>query len=244
MVPREWLREMIGIVAAHSQELKPFEQVLTQRRKENGVTMGQIDGVEVMLKSIGQGFAQAERAVNAFLDHFHPDVLVMTGFAGATKPELGAGDFLVPEKVLDLRKSTAGNGGSSYNIPLQTEALRRSIGAQSGSLGTVEEILVEPNRKQAAGDQSDVAAVDLESAAVASVAQRRKVPWLVVRVVLDPMDQRLDVTSAAQMAYLVVSLVGWGRAIRFWKNFSAARGSLEGAVHQIVAAAKDGQVLS
>lgn len=184
-----------------------------------------------MLGVTGQGGDRAAAAAERFLAETACEWLVVTGFAGATQPSMAVGAMVIPEAVADLR---AGRSGTRYRASSVASELQVWAGALGGVMATVDRVVTDPAGKARFGREAGVVAVDLESAAIAAVAERRRVPWLVVRVILDPLERPLGVVSAAHAARLAISVAGWPRLWRFAEDLGTASAALRERVGNVV----------
>lgn len=226
---------MVAVVAAHGVELQPLLRQMTGRRTYEGIAFGQLRGGPVALRVVGQGWARAYDRTLRLLRTVRPDGLLVTGFAGATEAGWSVGDVIVPDRVVDLRRDEDGTDGPSYRPTLPVEAWRAQWRVRGGVVGTVGAVVVEPWDKAELGRRFGIAAVDLETAAVAAAATQCSVPWAAARVVLDPMDRPLAVVSAWHAAVAAMSVVGWSRLWRFSRDLAAAQQQLGRRMGDVVA---------
>lgn len=225
---------MIGILAAHRVELRPVTRRLQTPRRYQGIVYGRLRGVSVAAVRVGQGWARAQQSATRLFDFAQCVGLVITGFVGATHADWSVGDLVIPDLVLDLHQDDDAPGGPQYRPPLRLQELRERVSGRGGVLGTVGDLLVDPWEKEQCGQRTGVVAVDLESAAIAAVAQLRGVPWVIARVVLDPMERPLGVVSWWHAAVLAVSVTGWGRLWRFGMDLTVAQRRLGEGVGIVV----------
>ncbi len=227
---------MIGIVAAHPVELRLVIRHLSDRRRSRSVVYGRLDRVPVAVGCLGQGWLRAEVGTARFLEMTRCTALLMTGFAGATQDGAVCGDLVVPDVVVDLHEDWQAADGPRYRPSVDVASVRLAIGGQGGVLATVGCLVGSPAQKTRLGQRTGAVAVDLESAAVAAVAQARGVPWVVARVILDPLDRPLGVRSAWHAGWLAVSVIGWGRLGSFLQDVVVAQRHVGERVRAIVAA--------
>lgn len=225
---------IIGIVTAHPAELQPILRQVSGRRVHRGVIFGQWHGVTVALQAVGQGWDRAYWTAIKFFEASRCAGVVITGFAGAAETGWAVGDVLMPDKVVDLRRDEDGSDGPSYRSSFPVASWRAQLGWRGGALGTVSHVVVEPEDKAGLGSRLNVAAVDLETAAIAAVATHDGVPWIVARVILDPVERPLAVVSPWHAALLVVSVTGWGRLGGFLKDLAVAQRQLGGRIGDVV----------
>jgi adenosylhomocysteine nucleosidase len=151
----------------------------------------------------GMGPAAAHRAAHALADA-GAVALAVFGVAGALDKTLRNGSLCCPERILD-------EDGHAYTVDNAWHArLRQALLATqlplcaSGSLLSVQTPLLTAADKQSAHTRFDALAVDMESAAVAAVAHERKLPFVVLRAIV---DEAADAIPTA----LNNSIDAWGR---------------------------------
>ncbi|HEY4760918.1 MAG TPA: hypothetical protein VIH42_10100, partial [Thermoguttaceae bacterium] len=98
-----------------------------------------------------------------------------------------------------------------------------------GKLLTIDHVVRQPSEKQALFQQHQALAVDMETFAVAEVCQRRDLPLLAVRIILDaaadalPPDIKHLLRQKTEVARLGAALAAlWRRPSRF-KDFWALK---------------------
>lgn len=119
--------------------------------------------------------------------------LVSWGSAGGLHPELVPGSLVLPEKVL-----LPSHSGLAVDTAWHRRLANR-LGARfklhTGPLFQSPTILTDPSEKAHLFRQHHAVAVDMESAAVATVAQREKVPFVAIRSVVDTADRIIPVSA-------------------------------------------------
>jgi adenosylhomocysteine nucleosidase len=183
------------ILVALDRELEPVAQVLGTRRHGH-VVRGRLGGAEVVAMAAGIG-ADATRA----LADERPRVLVSCGFAGGLDPALRTGDVVVASSVAD---------GATARFRPADPVLRKAVaalaGCRQGEIVSAAEVAATPAEKRALA-QSGALAVDMESAGAARAAAAANIPWLAVRVILDPAHVALPpFTRKPQASYLAPAL--------------------------------------
>jgi adenosylhomocysteine nucleosidase len=169
-------RSGVGVVVALAAEA----QALTPAKPR----LGQIEdlGGGVRRHVCGMG---PEAAAAAAIELVRSGVaaLAMFGVAGALDPALASGLVLCPSEVLDdTGRSYACDGVWRSRLVIRLGSL---IELRDAPLLTVREPLLTPEAKAEARRRSGAAAVDMESAAVAAVAQDAGLPFLAVRAIAD-----------------------------------------------------------
>ncbi len=164
-----------AVLAPMWPELRPLIRPLALERAAPGaLARGARGRVEVVAAVTGIGTAAAARAAERVLDGGAIDHLLVVGIAGGIGPSVGIGDLVVPELVLDLA-----SGREQRPHPLGAAA--------RGILATYDGLLLDPEtlaRLQARG----AVAIDMETAAIAAVCERRRCPWSVFRAISDRAD--------------------------------------------------------
>jgi len=114
------------------------------------------------------------------------DAVISFGFAGGLAPDLESGDLVVTSSVVTGREEITCSAPDFVHVGAAVAA-RRLV-----STATLIETPAEKARLRAA---TGADAVDMESAAAASVCARAKVPFLAIRAVLDTADCCVPLTS-------------------------------------------------
>lgn len=164
----------VAFVTAMPLELRPFVKRLRLERTAvagRRGARGTLDGRPLVAVVSGIGTALAADAVTALLDAVAPAHVLMVGIAGAIDGDTPIGTVVIPERVLD-----AASGETYTPTPLPGRAPR-------GVLWTTDSITTGPDLP--ALRQRGVAALDMETSAVARVCEGRGVPWSSVRAISD-----------------------------------------------------------
>jgi adenosylhomocysteine nucleosidase len=171
------------------------------------------------------------------------DALVAWGLAGGLVASLRPGDVVLPERGLTP-------GGTEWRAdPRWHAALERALGAafrvHTGKLVSVADVLASPLAKRTAAESCGASAVDMESAAVAAVAEDAGIPFVAVRFVADASVDALpsDVTKwiddsgrrrLLPLLGIVIAPTQWPALLRLAARYRAARRTLGAvAVHLV-----------
>ena len=113
--------------------------------------------------------------------------MVSAGFAGALAPNLEHGTVLVPERILD------DNQQCIYPLGHSDQSLwpGENIIDSKTTLITVDSVITSKERKARLRQETHADLVDMESAAVALVAQNANVQFLAVRAISDTSEEAL-----------------------------------------------------
>lgn len=168
----------LGIVAALPAEATAFSGL----RQTPGTACELSDGASCL--QCGAGRTRAEAAAGALVER-GAVALVSWGLAGGIAAECRAGDLVLPRHVV---------ARDGERVPVDEawrQRLASAVGARTrvhdGDLLETDHVQCEPDAKRELRAQ-DVVAVDMESAAIVTVAGAAGLPVLVVRGVCDPPD--------------------------------------------------------
>jgi len=186
------------------------------RRAARGVS-----GLQVIHSGVGP--ERARVAAERILAQGPPGLLVSAGVAGALVAGLRPGDALLPAEV----RNRAG-AIFACHAPAR-KCLTRRIRAHHGALLSADDPVATPEARARLAHLTGAVAVDMESAAIASVAAAHDVPFLALRVVSDPADAWLRPEMLAALdadgrvrALRAAALLARPRALR--AALRAARG--------------------
>lgn len=189
----------ITIITAMPEERAAVRAVLTapvEKRRYAGypACLGRLAGHTILIIESGMGFENAGRAAEAIIGAAVPDLLISAGFCGGLAPELRVGDVVVATALL------VATVGDLENVPTDVpDACRKLVDAStpddrlfSGSFISTPRML--PKRRLAGMVPPSVRcpAVEMESAAIAQIAARHRVPFAAIRSVSDPLEEELD----------------------------------------------------
>lgn len=198
---------MIGVIAA-----LPLEARCLVGRKLAPDERVELRHAAGWIQLCGIGREKALHAAQSLLDA-GATALLSWGTAGALDPALGAGTLVLPQQVI----------GADHSVfPVNSAWRNRLQGRVAGHVATSSGFLLESlsvithlSQKQALAKRAGAAAVDMESAAVAQVAQQAGVPFVAIRVIADqaitavPSSalSAVDAYGRLQVLRLVISLL-------------------------------------
>jgi len=180
----------------------------------------------------GVGAAGARQSTLRLVD-LGVDALASWGIASGLDPQLAPGTVVIPARVIGSRAH-----GYTPDVHWRQRLLDRlghAVTVCGDPLADTPTILDTPNAKAAVFERTGAAAADMESAAVAQVAAEHELPFLVVRVVLDPtavtlpdsLGRMIDDTGRVRVPQLMIRAVldprGWPRWPGLVLSFLAAR---------------------
>lgn len=137
-------------------------------------------------------------------------VLISIGYAGGLDPDVSSGSVILADEVV-------AEGGERYRVaPAWVGAVRQRLSGISrvhvGPLAGSNAALIDSDAKRALWLRTQCLAVDMESHAVARVAARFRLPFGVVRVVVD--DAATAIPSWLTAAVTASGETDWNRLLR------------------------------
>jgi adenosylhomocysteine nucleosidase len=174
MAPRRH-PDRVAVLAPMISELRPVVKAFSLQRGDAGglpAHTGSVGDVEIVAVKIGMGTHAAATATERLLDATTVDHVLVVGIAGGVVPGVEIGDMILPSRVVD-------HASGAEFIPSGL-----APGDVSGTLLTSDEFFVDPAELELLAGRG-VVGLDMETAAVAAVCERRECEWSVVRSVSD-----------------------------------------------------------
>ena len=165
----------IAFICAMPMEVVPLVKRLGLRKQQLGdltIHSGTLAGRGVVATVTGMGPKLATEGTERLLDAIKVDRVVVVGITGALENDTPIGTLIVPEIVVD-----AATGSEHKPTPLGNTPAH-------GKMWTTDELITEPDRLEALRE-AGVVSLDMETAAIAEVCERRDLPWSVFRVISD-----------------------------------------------------------
>jgi len=188
-----------------------------------------------MIRCSGVGPNAARLAAESLLDA-GAAALLSWGSTGGLSDGLKPGSLILPEKIL-CPDQTSFTVDAEWHERLRVR-LSNHLEIHTGILFQSSSVLTSPSEKKELNDQYGAVAVDMESAAVARVASKARVPFIAMRAVTDTADMVVPASAlAATEADGRLSLRGLFKGLarhpqelypmfRLGRNFFAARRTL------------------
>jgi len=165
----------IAFVCAMPMELSPLKRRLSLQKARIGsfdAHVGEFDGRPVVAVVTGMGTSLAARGVERLLGATEVTRVVVVGITGAVEDETAIGSLILPEVVVD-----GATGAEFRPAPL-------GDGSPEGKMWTSDDLITDPS--VLSGLRADgVVSLDMETAAIARVCDRRGVVWSVFRSISD-----------------------------------------------------------
>lgn len=223
----------LGIVAAMPVEMR----TITRQRVSVGSVVPHTDNVLLALSGIGP---QRAHAAGKLLLNHGVTALLSWGTAAALDSRLASGSLILPNTII------AANGAIFSVNPEWHERLRQQLSTRfeiyTGAIVESPTVLSNSNDKRSLLEHSGGIAADMESAALAAVAQAADIPFLVIRTIVDSaamsIPQRLmraidstgRINNIRPLAGLIVHPEEWLAVARLARGFHRARATLENVV--------------
>ena len=195
---------MLAIVAAFRQEIGAF--LKAGRFRQSGrdgrlrfFTSNTMPGIAVAVGGFGR--EGAIDSVRRTIAEFSPNMIICAGFSGGAADGLETGDVVVGNRTVAVEGSPdAWTPDGARWIETEQSALDEILNAlaDSGATYAVAPCLTapafvsDPAIKRRLGKTFGISAIDMESYWAMTEAARRGVPCVPVRVILDPVEQRVS----------------------------------------------------
>ena len=191
----------LAVFVATRAEARPLWMALCStsgaRRLPGSVARTVLQDREVVLVTTGMGPEHAEAAARRLFDAVPGAVAISAGVSAGLDPLLRLGDLIVADQVSFHRRSANPVQIFSCDSGLKESAvnviLRSGYRYHSGPIVTMDQIVLTAKEKRRLAAESGALAVDMESAAIASAAAAKSVPFLAIRAILDPVNEDLEV---------------------------------------------------
>jgi len=211
---------------------------------------GRIAGVPVALVTTGMGMRRSRIASACAMDSLAGiDLVLISGVAGGLRDDLTVGQVVLSERLMtcrddDFQPERIVEAPAAWIARFATALAASGISCATGPTITSRRPIATAADKQRAYLQSGGVSVDMESAAIALEAERRGLPFVCMRTILDPagedvvgarlVDQNGRVRQLAAARALITSprmIIG---VVRLLRNLRQATHSLASALEAIL----------
>ena len=223
---------MLGIVVSLPWELK----TLTRQTIHVGACRRVSDNTLVALSGIG---AERADAAAALLLSRGATALLSWGCAAALDDRLTAGSVLLPQSVI-------GASGESHPVSIQWhrqlyQTLSAQYSVRTDALVESAALVKSPSEKQALAQRTMAIATDMESAALARFAREHRLPFVVVRAVVDSasthlpenvmqaLDSEGEISVRSFLHQVLLRPTDWINLVKLGIQFRAAQKTLKEA---------------
>jgi adenosylhomocysteine nucleosidase len=225
-----------GILVALPEELR----TLTKTKIKQGECVTVAKNTIITLS--GSGPANARIAAQILIGQGAKQ-LISWGCAGALAPHLKAGDLIIPESISSQDNNLIATHTQWSKKTIAN--LTSSIKYYTGTLLERDSVVALADTKNKLHQSTHALAVDMESGAVARIAQQAQIPFIALRSIVDPAN--LDLPLAINHAMTETGLVSIPklllylcahpneipRLIKLGLNFNAANKTLKHLAHQL-----------
>jgi len=190
----------IAVFTALAWESAAVRAVLRQvKREDERVWRGGVGKRDVLVITGGIGPRRTQQTLDRFADMPLAAVL-SAGCAGALIPGLAAGQLILAP---DVRVQATDLASQLEHFPVdarlllsaRTAASQAAVLIAEGSLFTSTSVLLTPEDKIQQGKVTGAIAVEMESGVHAAFAAARGLPFLTLRVILDPVDMTIPAVT-------------------------------------------------
>lgn len=180
-----------GIVVALAEELG----TLTTQKIPKGQCGLINDSVLVALS--GTGSLNAQAAATLLIEQGATQ-LISWGCAAALSPQLRAGDLTLATAVIN---TDDGDAQAEVSKPWQAHCkkqLSETLTIHTGTLASSKQIIISSEHKQRLHAATGACVLDMESLAIAKIAQQYNYPFIAIRAIADPVN--MDLPQAISVA--------------------------------------------
>lgn len=149
---------------------------------------------EIVLVESGMGSDNARTTAELLAKSLKPDLIISAGFCGGISPELFVGDVLLAEKLIFVDNGELSDVyvkipaiSDTFFAALENRALRIFTALFASSKG----ILLKSELAKLLSADNSYQVVEMESAAIATVATKYEIPFIGIRTVSDAFDEEL-----------------------------------------------------
>ena len=194
----------IGLMGAMKDEIAPLYEAMTNHREETvgGVVFyeGVLDGKDVVLCCAGMGKAQAAAATQLLCSHFCVDAVLFSGIAGNMTSKVSVGDVIIgktlvyhdgePRMFAETAPFLQEFASDEKLIAAASAACEKNgIRHIVGKIATGDCFVGDSATKNSIAAKCAPDCVEMEGAAVAHIAAKNGVPFVILRAMSDDADE-------------------------------------------------------
>ncbi len=195
---------MIAVIVVFKEEIEDYLSVrdfILDGRTEDARFYRSPDQRDVVVVQCGMGRRRSEEATRQVIQRFGPELVVSAGFAGGVVPGLVTGDLFVCQKLWVTEGPFAEwsvDLAESFSILSHKRFERYFAGFNNnvpkyvrGDCLSVPKMGFNSSKKRLIGELFPVSVIDMESFWISKMADQYNVPTMVVKSLLDPLEQTL-----------------------------------------------------
>lgn len=204
---------MIAIFGAIQQEIQGLIRRMNITNKlvhsSFEIYEGTIGGKESVIVRTGIGEEKAATAAEYTLSHYPINLMISTGVCGGLNDKSKMGDFMLyyeiknEDETANVLDSDA-HLLSTFKVELTKLGQRHLVGIGL----TVKKVCTLPDLKRELGTRFNADAIDMESYALARIARNNKIPFIIIRPILDTVWEDLTVLERVTGKYRIIPLKG------------------------------------
>ncbi len=215
---------MIVVLVASDSEIKYLEKRISvdNRNFDKGALFleGQLGGKKILVVKSGIGPKKARSAAKQIVKRCFPSVAISIGAAGALDPVFKTGECVIAKEVIrvskDLKKEERRFVCDKAYSQKAYNCLKDLFRAAEGNCLTTGDFIHLQKIKEELFSAYNAQTVDMESAALADVFCKEKIPFIDIRIISDAADR--DITDI-NLLYKIKREKGlYGTALFFVKN--------------------------
>lgn len=144
---------------------------------------------EIALLVTGLGAKRAEEGVKSVLALENPKYILLVGYAGGATPIVSVGSLVISREVIEEKTERHFSCDPALLEQAKKICEQGNWNYHVGNLVSVDRVIASPYEKADLGATYSSLALEMEAAALAKVAQERNIPFLVVKAILDPVEE-------------------------------------------------------
>ena len=207
--------KMIGIIGAMEEEVAKLQELCEDREEiQKGpyfFVKGKLSGKEVVLCKAGIGKVNAAACTQALIDIFSPSQILNTGVAGAIAEEIHVLDLLVSKDAVQYDMDATEFGYPLGQIPREEDLTfaadekmiekalavgkaRQAFNTFLGRVATGDCFVSSQEKKEFLRKEFQASCCEMEGAAIAQIAKKNGVPFLILRFISDEANNKAPMT--------------------------------------------------
>ena len=199
----------IAIIGAMPQEVEILCSLMLEPKTTEiancKIFEGKINNRPVAVLQSGIGKVAAAMGTTLLIQQFKPDMIINTGSAGGLDPNLNVGDVIISTEVRHHDVDVTAFGYEKGQLPAnpvaflpneqlvemaKKQAEKLGLNAVSGLICSGDAFINGTDKiAQIRADFPQVAAVEMEAAAIAQVCHAMQIPFVIVRAISDVADK-------------------------------------------------------
>ena len=194
----------IGIIGAMPEEItllkSRMDDVTTEKVAGLEIFTGTLHGKNVVLTQSGMGKVAAGAATQLLITKYGIDAIMFSGIAGNMTSKIGVGDVVVSREVvyhdaeISMINQHYPNMDSYFGDENMIAAASRACEETNtnyivGKIATGDKFIGETEQKNAIAAFCDPDCVEMEGAAIAHIACKNDVPFVIIRAMIDNADE-------------------------------------------------------